>query len=61
MDVSTSSFNQSSENSNLTPKTDYPAYELYTEALRKGIFPNKGRQMKLVVGKDRKVKSVSLL
>lgn len=37
---------------------DYPAYELYTEVLRKGIYPEPGRQLRLVVGKDRKVKDV---
>lgn len=41
----------------LTP-TDYPAYELYTEVLRKGIYPEPGRQLRLVVGKDRRVKDV---
>ena len=37
---------------------DYPAYDLYTETLREGIFEDKGRQMKIVVGKDRKVQTV---
>jgi D-glycerate 3-kinase len=37
---------------------DYPAYELYTEVLRDGIFPESGRQLRLVVGKDRRVKDV---
>lgn len=37
---------------------DYPAYELYTEVLRKGIYPEAGRQLRLVVGKDRRVKEV---
>lgn len=38
---------------------DYPAYELYTERLRNGIFDNTTRkQLRLVVGKDRKVKEV---
>jgi hypothetical protein len=37
---------------------DYPAYELYTEVLRKGIYPESGRQLRLVVGKDRRVKDV---
>lgn len=40
----------------------YPAYELYTETLRAGVFANKkgkeGSQLRLVVGKDRKVKHV---
>jgi D-glycerate 3-kinase len=40
----------------------YPAYELYTEPLRKGIFgESKGRQLRLTVGKDRKVKEVVVI
>jgi D-glycerate 3-kinase len=43
----------------LTRITDYPAYELYTEVLRNGIFGDeKGKQLRFVVGKDRKVKEV---
>jgi D-glycerate 3-kinase len=35
----------------------YPAYELFTDKLRKGLFGEKtGRQLRLVVAKDRKVK-----
>jgi D-glycerate 3-kinase len=37
---------------------DYPAYELYTEVLRNGIYPEPGRQLRLIVGKDRRVKDV---
>lgn len=37
---------------------DYPAYELYTDVLRKGIYPEKGRQLRLMVDKDRRVKEV---
>jgi D-glycerate 3-kinase len=37
---------------------DYPAYELYTEVLRNGIYPEPGRQLRLVVGKNRRVKEV---
>ena len=37
---------------------DYPAYELYTEVLRHGIYPEPGRQLRLVVGKDRRVNDV---
>lgn len=38
---------------------DYPCYELYTDVLRHGIFGNeKDKQLRLVVGKDRKVKAV---
>jgi D-glycerate 3-kinase len=47
----------------------YPSYELYTETLRRGVFrPDngekvseeewKGRQLRLVVGEDRKVREV---
>lgn len=37
----------------------YPAYELYTEGLRKGVIPNRpGHQLRMVVGRDRKVKHV---
>jgi D-glycerate 3-kinase len=43
----------------------YPSYELYTEALRQGVFGNdeyaKGRQMRLVVGEDRKVQQVIVI
>ena len=36
---------------------DYPSYELYTDQLRDGVFgPKSGKQLRLVVGKDRKVK-----
>lgn len=35
----------------------YPAYELFADNVRNGIFPNNpGHQMRLVVGKDRRVK-----
>ncbi|KAK5737146.1 hypothetical protein LTR17_006929 [Elasticomyces elasticus] len=37
----------------------YPAYELYTQVLRDGIFGGEmGKQLRLVVGRDRKVKEV---
>ena len=40
----------------------FPAYELFTDALRKGVFEEredgKGRQLRLVVGRDRRVKEV---
>ncbi|KAI9654511.1 MAG: hypothetical protein M1821_006601 [Bathelium mastoideum] len=39
----------------------YPAYELYTDTLRNGIFKDKGRQLRLVVGQDRKVQKVEFL
>ena len=40
-------------------RLDYPAYELYTDVLRKGIFDGeKGRQLRLVVGEDRRVREV---
>jgi D-glycerate 3-kinase len=35
----------------------YPAYELYTDGVRNGIFPGRpGCQLRLIVGRDRKVK-----
>lgn len=38
---------------------DYPAYELYTDVLRTGIFgEDKGKQLRLVVDKNRRVKDV---
>ncbi|KKO99222.1 hypothetical protein THAR02_08676 [Trichoderma harzianum] len=37
----------------------YPAYELYSEGLRNGLFSDKpGAQLRMVVGRDRKVKQV---
>jgi D-glycerate 3-kinase len=40
----------------------YPSYELFTETLRAGVFgADKGRQLRLVVGPDRKVVKVERL
>ncbi|PTB70865.1 P-loop containing nucleoside triphosphate hydrolase protein [Trichoderma citrinoviride] len=37
----------------------YPAYELYSEGLREGLFKDRpGAQLRMVVGRDRKVKQV---
>lgn len=40
----------------------YPAYELFTEELRKGVFKGdegkRGSQLRLIVGRDRRVKEV---
>lgn len=37
----------------------YPAYELYTEGMRRGIFKERpGCQLRMIVGRDRKVKEV---
>ena len=36
----------------------YPAYELFTNDLRAGVFGSKGKQLRLVIGKDRKVKEI---
>lgn len=40
----------------------YPAYELFTDELRKGVFKGdagkKGSQLRLIVGRDRSVKEV---
>lgn len=49
----------------------YPSYELYTQALRRGVFTPpqdhtrdgswKGKQLRLVVGEDRRVKEVIVI
>lgn len=40
----------------------YPAYELYVDHLRQGLFPDKlSSHLRLVVGKDRKVKQTFVL
>ncbi|KAI5868443.1 P-loop containing nucleoside triphosphate hydrolase protein [Durotheca rogersii] len=40
----------------------YPAYELFSDKLRSGLFPGKpGCQLRLVVGRDRKVKQTIFL
>lgn len=50
---------QTSVEHELTSVLDYPAYELYTEVLRNGIFgDDKGKQLRLVVDKSRRVKDV---
>lgn len=37
----------------------FPAYELYTDRVRSGILPGQpGKQLRMVVGRDRKVKEV---
>ena len=36
----------------------YPAYELFTDGLRTGVFGEKGKQLRLTIGKDRKVKEI---
>lgn len=41
--------------------TDYPAYELYTETLRKGIFDKKDKQMRLIIGRHRRVSIVEVI
>ena len=40
--------------------TDYPAYELYTDVLRKGLFHQTGKQLRLVVNKQRRVEEVEI-
>lgn len=41
---------------------DYPAYELYTDRLRVGIFgKEKGKQLRLSIGKSRQVKNIMKL
>jgi D-glycerate 3-kinase len=40
----------------------YPAYELFSESVKKGIFPDRpGCQLRLVVGKDRGVKEHTVI
>ncbi|KAI1197568.1 putative Uridine/cytidine kinase [Nemania serpens] len=40
----------------------YPAYELFTDKLRNGLFPNKLQcQLRLVVGKDRRVQKTMVI
>ncbi|KAH9905032.1 P-loop containing nucleoside triphosphate hydrolase protein [Xylariomycetidae sp. FL2044] len=39
----------------------YPAYELFSDKLRSGLFGVRGRQLRLVVGRDRGVKQTILL
>lgn len=42
----------------------YPAYELFSDQLRRGLFPadtQPGRQLRLVVGKDRKVRQTIVI
>lgn len=42
-----------------TNTPDYPSYELYTDQLRQGTFPGQpGKQLRLVVSRDRKVQEV---
>lgn len=37
----------------------YPAYELYCDGLREGLFKDRpGAQLRMVVGRDRRVKQV---
>ena len=37
----------------------YPAYELYTDTMRDGVLPGReGCQLRMIVGRDRKVKQV---
>ncbi|CAK7245328.1 MAG: hypothetical protein STHCBS139747_006906 [Sporothrix thermara] len=40
----------------------YPAYELFSDGVRQGIFgADKGRQLRLIIGKDRRVKESIVL
>jgi D-glycerate 3-kinase len=42
----------------------YPAYELFTDALRTGVFrgpDSKGKQLRLIVARDRKVKEAIII
>jgi D-glycerate 3-kinase len=40
---------------------DMPGYELYVENLRKGAFEEKGRQLRVVIGKQREIVKVEEL
>jgi len=47
------------EASSSNNSADYPAYELYSDTLRAGIFyGEKGKQLRFVLGRDRKVKQI---
>jgi D-glycerate 3-kinase len=35
-----------------------PGYELYSDTVRKGVFESNGGQLRLIVGKDRRVKQI---
>ncbi|KAI4869558.1 P-loop containing nucleoside triphosphate hydrolase protein [Hypoxylon rubiginosum] len=40
----------------------YPAYELFSDKMRNGLFPDKPKcQLRLIVGKDRKVKQTTVI
>jgi len=41
------------------PMVDMPAYELYVPALRRGVFGEKGRQLRVVIGREREVVGVA--
>jgi hypothetical protein len=57
MDVSLSAHESQNLNTNL--RADYPSYELFTDAVRTGIFASeRGRQLRLIVGEERKVQDV---
>ncbi|KAH0544304.1 hypothetical protein FGG08_001567 [Glutinoglossum americanum] len=36
----------------------YPAYELFSDALRRGVFEGKGKQLRIIVGKDRRANQI---
>lgn len=41
---------------------DYPSYELYTDRLRAGVFnEGKDRQLRLVLGKNRRIEKVIMI
>lgn len=45
----------------LTAFADMPAYELYVDSLRRGAFEREGKQLRVIIGKDRNaVKVVNL-
>ena len=62
MVVSQEGRNQAQGNSYSDKLLDYPAYELYTDELRAGLFPDQpGCHLRLVLGRDRKVQQVETI
>lgn len=46
----------------LTYGTDYPAYELYSDVLRSGVFEKtSGMQLRLTLAEDRRVRTMEVI
>jgi len=43
---------------NVLMMVDMPAYELYVPALRNGAFKEEGRQLRVIIGREREVLEV---